>query len=124
VGLERGPLSLVSTTEDLLGRKSSSSNLEIREYGHRNPLHWPHETLYPQKLPLTSPTSGGHSVGIVHLRTKAMELLYCPDRLWGSFKGKAEGAGSWPLTSDWCWGKENVDLCIHSPICLHGIEFS
>jgi hypothetical protein len=33
VGLEQGPLSLVSTTEELLGRKSSSSCLEIREYG-------------------------------------------------------------------------------------------
>jgi hypothetical protein len=28
VGLERGPLSLVSTTEELLGRKSSVSGLE------------------------------------------------------------------------------------------------
>jgi hypothetical protein len=28
VGLERGPLSLVSTTEELLGRKSSGSGLE------------------------------------------------------------------------------------------------
>jgi hypothetical protein len=32
VGLERGPLSLVSTTEELLGRKSSGSGIEIREY--------------------------------------------------------------------------------------------
>jgi hypothetical protein len=29
VGLERGPLSLVSTVEELLGRKSSGSDLEI-----------------------------------------------------------------------------------------------
>jgi hypothetical protein len=35
VGLERGPLSLVSTTEELLGRKSSGSDLENREYGCR-----------------------------------------------------------------------------------------
>jgi hypothetical protein len=35
VGLERGPLSLVSTTEELLGRNSSGSGLEIREYGLR-----------------------------------------------------------------------------------------
>jgi hypothetical protein len=32
VGLERGPLSLVSTIEELLGRKSSSSGLENQEY--------------------------------------------------------------------------------------------
>jgi hypothetical protein len=32
VGLERGPLSLVTTTEELLGRKSSGFGLETREY--------------------------------------------------------------------------------------------
>jgi hypothetical protein len=31
--------------------------------------------LYPLKLALTSPTSGGRSVGIVRSRTKAIELL-------------------------------------------------
>jgi hypothetical protein len=31
--------------------------------------------LYPQKLALTSPTSGGLSVGIVRSRTKATELV-------------------------------------------------
>jgi hypothetical protein len=36
VGLERGPLSLISTTEKLLERKSSSSGLENREYGSRD----------------------------------------------------------------------------------------
>jgi hypothetical protein len=41
VGLERGPLSLVSTIEELLGRKSSASGLErenttigIRQFDH------------------------------------------------------------------------------------------
>jgi hypothetical protein len=37
VGLERGPLSLVSTIEELLARKSSGSGLEIRDYGRRDP---------------------------------------------------------------------------------------
>jgi hypothetical protein len=37
VGLERGPLSLVSTTEELLERKSSGSGLESQEYGRRDP---------------------------------------------------------------------------------------
>jgi hypothetical protein len=37
VGLERGPLSLVSTIEELLGRKISVFDLEKREYGHRDP---------------------------------------------------------------------------------------
>jgi hypothetical protein len=34
---------------------------------------WLRGTLYPQKLALTSPTSGGRSIGIVRLRTKATE---------------------------------------------------
>jgi hypothetical protein len=55
VGLERGPLSLISTIEELLGRKSSGSGLENRD---------------------SSPTSGGRSVGIVCLRTKATEFLF------------------------------------------------
>jgi hypothetical protein len=36
VGLERGPVSLVSTTEELLDRKVVSC-LENREYGRRDP---------------------------------------------------------------------------------------
>jgi hypothetical protein len=38
VGLERGPLNLVSTTEELLGRKRSGSDVENREYGSGDPL--------------------------------------------------------------------------------------
>jgi hypothetical protein len=38
VGLKRSPLGLVSTTEEVLGRKSSGSGLEIREYGRGVPL--------------------------------------------------------------------------------------
>jgi hypothetical protein len=37
VGPERGPLSLVSTIEELLARKSSGSGLESRECGRRDP---------------------------------------------------------------------------------------
>jgi hypothetical protein len=69
VGLERGPLSLVSTTEELLEKESSNSGLEIREYGRRDPSCWPHGTLCPQKLPPTSPTSGGRSADIVRSQT-------------------------------------------------------
>jgi hypothetical protein len=75
VGLERGPLSLVSTTEELLGRKSSCSGLESREYGRRDPSRWPRGSLYPQKLALTSPTSGGRTVARIHSRTHDMELF-------------------------------------------------
>jgi hypothetical protein len=75
VGLERDPLSLMGTTEELLGRKSSGSGLESREYGHRDPSRWPRGTFCPQKLALISPTSGGRSVGIVRWETQATEFF-------------------------------------------------
>jgi hypothetical protein len=75
VGLERGPLSLMSTIEELLGRESSGCGLENREYGHRDSACRPRNTLYPQKLPVTSPTSSGRSVGIVCSRIMAMEFV-------------------------------------------------
>jgi hypothetical protein len=48
VGLERGQLSFVSTIEEVLGRRSKA-------FG----LWWPRGILYPQKLALTLPISGG-----------------------------------------------------------------
>jgi hypothetical protein len=51
-----------------------TSGLESREYGHRDSSRWPGGNLYPQKLALTSPTSGGLSVGIACSRTKTTEF--------------------------------------------------
>jgi hypothetical protein len=76
VGLERDPLSLVSTFEELLRKNSDGSCLEIREYGLGDPLHCPCDTLYQLKLALTSLTRGSRSVGIVRSRTKATEFFY------------------------------------------------
>jgi hypothetical protein len=73
--LERGPFSLVRISEELLQCKSSGSgSRKIKINGRGDPLRWPRNTLYLQKLALTSPTSGGRSVGIVCLRTKATEF--------------------------------------------------
>jgi hypothetical protein len=74
VGLERGSLSLVSTTEELLGRKIVDSVLESRENGRRNQSRWSRGILYPQNLTLTSPITGGLSVGMVRSRTQASEF--------------------------------------------------
>jgi hypothetical protein len=43
-------------------------------------MRWPGDTLYPQKLALTSPTSGGRSVGIVRLRNKSTEFFFWVQR--------------------------------------------
>jgi hypothetical protein len=75
VGLERGPFSLVSTFDELFGRNSSGSGLEKREYCRRDPSHFPHGILHPEKLALTSPTSDSRSVGIVRSQTQAMEFF-------------------------------------------------
>jgi hypothetical protein len=53
----------VSTTEELLGRKSRGSGLESREYGRGDSLE------------LTLPTGGARSVGIVGSRTGATEFV-------------------------------------------------
>jgi hypothetical protein len=75
VGLERGPFSLVSTTEELLGRRSSGSGLGNRDYGLRGAALSDYATsLYPQELALTSPSSGDRSVGIVLSRIQATEF--------------------------------------------------
>jgi hypothetical protein len=73
VGLERGQLSLVSTTEELLRGNSSRSGLQNREYDRRVSVRM--TTLYPppQMFALTSLTSGDRSVGIVRSRTQATE---------------------------------------------------
>jgi hypothetical protein len=70
VGLERGPLSLVSTTEELLQRKSSVSGLENREYGCRDSSRWTRGTHSQRKLALTSPLRGDRSIGTVCCRTQ------------------------------------------------------
>jgi hypothetical protein len=50
VGLERGPLSLVSTVEELLERKSSGSSVENLDYGLGYPSRWLRDTLYSKKV--------------------------------------------------------------------------
>jgi hypothetical protein len=75
MGLKRGPLRIVSTTEELLDRK-----VEALVYKSENTAvgirHADHVALFPQKLALTSLTSGGRSVDIVRKRTQAMEFSF------------------------------------------------
>jgi hypothetical protein len=76
VGLERVPLSLVSTIEEFLKVKIPAPVYKTEITAVRI-CHTDNATpLYLQKLALTSPTSGGRSVGIVRLRTQAMEFSF------------------------------------------------
>jgi hypothetical protein len=76
VGLERGPLSLVRIIEEQLENKVAVPVYKTEINGRGDSLRWPRDTLYLLKLAITSPTSGGRSVGIVRWRTKAPELVY------------------------------------------------
>jgi hypothetical protein len=75
VGLERGALSLVSKTEELLDSKVTSPVYKTKNtaVGIRHADHVAPSIL--KNLAITSPTSGGRSVGIVRLRTQTMELV-------------------------------------------------
>jgi hypothetical protein len=53
VSLERGTLSLVSTIEELPGRKSSGSGLESREYGRRDLSCWPRVGIVGSRIQAT-----------------------------------------------------------------------
>jgi hypothetical protein len=71
VGLERRPLSLVSTIDELLGRKSSGSGekteitaVEIRRSAHATPSIRKRHQIHRQT-----------AVAIVHSRTQATEFV-------------------------------------------------
>jgi hypothetical protein len=89
VGLVRGPLSLVSTTEELLDRKVAApvQKTESMAVGIRHADHVAPSIL--KKLAITSPTSGGRSVGTVRSRTQTMEFFYIPN--FESFMVKSVG---------------------------------
>jgi hypothetical protein len=73
--LERGPLSLVRITEELLQWKSSGSGSRKSRLRPWGSVALTRNTLYPQKLALTSLKSGGRSVSIVSLRAKTTEFF-------------------------------------------------
>jgi hypothetical protein len=73
VGLERSPLKPRDDNWGAISTKPKLTALRIRCADHA--------TLCPPKLALTSPTSGGHSVGIVPLWTKirlGCRCMACP----------------------------------------------
>jgi hypothetical protein len=74
VFLERGPLSLVSTTEELLGGNSSGFGLEIDNAAVGICCADQAILSVRKKSALTLATSVGHSVGIVRSRIQVTEF--------------------------------------------------
>jgi hypothetical protein len=76
VGLERGPLNLMSTTEELLDKKVAAPvyKTENTVVGicHADQV----ASSIHKKLAITSPTSSGCLVGIVHSWTQTMEFSF------------------------------------------------
>jgi hypothetical protein len=62
------------TTEELLEGKVAAPVQKTKINDHGNQLCWPRNTLYLQKLALTSKTSCDRSAGVVRSRTKATEF--------------------------------------------------
>jgi hypothetical protein len=95
VGLERGPLSLVSTIEELLGRKSSGSGLENREYGSRDLLRSLRDILLSAKAGTNFAdkrrslgrysllADSGHGVFLFHIKSSAFYIHLLRDVLCG-----------------------------------------
>jgi hypothetical protein len=80
--MERGPLNLVSTIAELLGKKSSGFGLENRDYGRMG------------SVALTSPTSGvrwgtqAKEFFFLLLKMKRMKRLQCVQNFGGILKRK------------------------------------
>jgi hypothetical protein len=62
-------------TEKTIKGYNCYPGLESREYGRKDPSRRPRDTLYPQKLALTSPIRGHLPVGIVPSLTQATDFF-------------------------------------------------
>jgi hypothetical protein len=69
VGLEQGLISLVWV-------QLRSCMEENREYSRRDPLHWPRDTLHPQKVGTNFADKRRLLGGIVHLQAKATKFNF------------------------------------------------
>jgi hypothetical protein len=74
VGLQRGPLRLVSKNGELLERRSSGSGIKTENTVVR--ISHADHVVHPQKLALTLQTSGRLSVVIVRSVSKTRQLIY------------------------------------------------
>jgi hypothetical protein len=76
-------------------KESSGSGLKIEINGRGDSLRWPRDALYPLKLALISPTSGGRSVGIGRWRTEAPECFFMFLDIIILFLFKTQRFGDW-----------------------------
>jgi hypothetical protein len=120
VGLERGPLSLVNTTEELLRRKSSSSGLEIREYGRKDPSRSP-RGLYQQNVGTNFADKRPSLDQLVCLRTQATEFVlfvcFVPSNLCTCHNTKINNFLPYSMTRVQRFSVPTRISCFHSDGC-------
>jgi hypothetical protein len=72
-----------------------------------------HATLYPQKLELTSQTSGGRSVGIVRSWAEATEFVCCSAFERPSSHSHGLWAGNWTRATTSCTAHRGTQFTLH-----------
>jgi hypothetical protein len=80
--------------QDNLGailKKTTAPVWKIEINGRGDKLWWPCDTLYPQKLVPTSPTSGGRSVGVIRLRTTGHGICFFFHCVWRMERAGKQG---------------------------------
>jgi hypothetical protein len=80
VGLERGPLSLLSIIEELLERKSSSFGLEIRDCGCNGSAALTTRHPYIRKSWHESCLQAAVTLGVICLWTQTTDFAYLQSR--------------------------------------------
>jgi hypothetical protein len=116
VGLQRGPLSLVSTIEELLERKSSGSSLENRDTAVEDPPRWLRDTPLSAKVGtnfVDKPLSFGR---ILCSRTKATELfIFIYLLLYSRKTGKFQSLIATFLILIEAWNCSKISSLLHHP---------
>jgi hypothetical protein len=125
----QGRLVLISAGTLFISSYHSTSDLENSDSGRRGSaaLTMRHP-LYPQKLALTSPTSGGRSVDIVCSRIKVTELVnhsmsHCSNKRHSPpSRAKVKNRGAIPPLSRraWCLANQaqgQLYICPYSHRC-------
>jgi hypothetical protein len=85
VGLERGPLGIMSTTEGLLGRNSSGCGQENLEYSCGDPTRWLRDTPLSEKVVGTNFADNPRSLGWYTLLSDSGQGVCCENKSWRFF---------------------------------------
>jgi hypothetical protein len=87
----------------------------------KDPSRWPRGTFCPQKLPLTSPTSGGRSAGIVRSRTQPTEfscLIGAMSIVWAQLSRISTWGRRWNVGASTSHISTGLHSLLHGWLCF------